>query len=67
MKERMNIFGNYMQEQTRGLKQYFQDHSHEKPTPEDWYNSLPAKERKNIYRTGAQESTEYFNDGEHLE
>ncbi len=43
--------------------QFQQDHAHEKPTQEDWYNSLSVQERKKIYRTGMQDNTEYFNDG----
>jgi len=49
------------------LKQYFHDHAHEKPAPEDWYNSLSKEEKKKVHRTGVQDNTEYFDDGGHLE
>ena len=54
-------------EQTVLLKQYFHDHSREKPTLESWYNSLSKEEKKKVNRTGVQNNTKYFNDGGHLE
>ncbi len=62
-----NITYHLTLEQTVLLKQYFHDHAHEKPTPESWYNSLSKEEKKKVLRTGAQNNTEYFNDGSHLE
>ncbi len=41
--------------------------THERPSPEDWYNSLLKQEKKKVLRTGVQNNTEYFNDGNHLE
>jgi hypothetical protein len=54
-------------QQTVLLKQYFHDHTGETPSPEGWYNSLSKEERKKVYRTGVEDNTEYFNDGNHLD